>query len=54
LLRFFAFLLEANIQSGSHDSVEDARTALKLYRIYIKLLNDDEKKLRDSLKVKYF
>eukprot|EP00741_Cyanophora_paradoxa_P005203 tig00000852_g5043.t1 len=42
-LKFLAaFLLHIDIQSGSHDSVEDARTALALYRKYQQLCADGE------------
>lgn len=40
-LRFLAaYLLGATIQGGSHDSVEDAVAALKLYETYVKLVED--------------
>ena len=38
-LRFLAaYLLGSTIQGGAHDSIEDAMTALKLYRVYQELV----------------
>lgn len=41
-LRFLSFVvLHHDIQNaGMHDSIEDARTALQLYEVYSKLLNE--------------
>jgi PAB-dependent poly(A)-specific ribonuclease subunit 2 len=37
-LKFLAwYLLDEAVQTGNHDSIEDARTALRLYRKYIEL-----------------
>ncbi|CEP64772.1 poly(A)-specific ribonuclease LALA0_S13e02652g [Lachancea lanzarotensis] len=38
-LRYLAFsLLDSDVQSGNHDSIEDAYTALALYRKYLQLV----------------
>jgi len=49
-LRFLAaYLLGIDIQKDTHDSIEDARTALALYRAYEKLSAGGEDKFRDTL-----
>jgi len=38
-LKFLAsFLLNLDIQTGTHNSIEDARTALALYQAYLRLI----------------
>ncbi|ANB14502.1 Pan2p [Sugiyamaella lignohabitans] len=40
-LKFLAwYLLDENVQTGNHDSIEDARTALHLYKKHQQLLRD--------------
>ena len=51
-LRFLAWhFLGETIQSGAHDSIEDAKTALRLYRKYEEL--EKEGKVNASLELVY-
>lgn len=51
-MRFLAwFLLNEDIQTETHDSIEDARTALKLWRLYESL--KAEGKVESTLKEVY-
>ncbi|XP_051947344.1 PAN2-PAN3 deadenylation complex catalytic subunit PAN2 isoform X1 [Xyrauchen texanus] len=54
-LRFLAwYFLDLNIQSETHDSIEDARTALQLYRKYKELSrNGVQEEFRKVLKALY-
>jgi PAB-dependent poly(A)-specific ribonuclease subunit 2 len=51
-LRFLAaYLLRQDIQQVTHDSIEDARTALSLYKMYTKLQKED--RVREVLENMY-
>ena len=49
-LRFLAsYLLHADIQKDTHDSIEDARTAVRLYEKYLEMRKDGEEAFREKL-----
>lgn len=50
---FFIFVSDLNIQSETHDSIEDARTALQLYRKYLELSRGGQEEFRKVLKGLY-
>lgn len=51
---FLNVYLDLNIQSETHDSIEDARTALQLYRKYLELShNGRQEEFRKVLKALY-
>ncbi|KAI5095543.1 PAB-dependent poly(A)-specific ribonuclease subunit PAN2 isoform X1 [Silurus meridionalis] len=53
-LRFLAwYFLDLNIQSETHDSIEDARTALQLYRKYLEVSRGGQEDFRKVLKSVY-
>ncbi|KAF5895017.1 PAN2-PAN3 deadenylation complex catalytic subunit PAN2-like isoform X1, partial [Clarias magur] len=53
-LRFLAwYFLDLNIQSETHDSIEDACTALQLYRKYLELSRGGQEEFRKVLKGLY-
>ncbi|KAK6190508.1 hypothetical protein SNE40_002365 [Patella caerulea] len=53
-LKFLAsYYLKLNIQSFTHDSVEDARTALRLYLKYKELDDESKEKVQASIKEMY-
>ncbi|ESO96381.1 hypothetical protein LOTGIDRAFT_143977 [Lottia gigantea] len=53
-LKFLAsYFLKLNIQSFTHDSVEDARTALRLYLKYQEIAEDSKEKVQATIKEMY-
>jgi len=49
----YIFNLDIKIQAGTHDSAEDAYTALKLYNKYRELLRAGEYVIEEELEILY-
>ena len=50
---FCNYFVESNIQSSTHDSVEDANTALQLHDKYQEIASEGSDKVRAAIKEMY-